>query len=162
MFLFYFINNSMNYLTNYYKNLSEDLQAKVNLLSYRVRLLREAANSDVAAPEPESNPYIQPPWVAPEFDPNRPTSPQPPMNIDDYWANNPQPNPANYPYGRDDPDYKKDMDKWNKAYDRAKQNYFEWMRNQRGINRGYGGLNVNPDLGTQEAPLPPWFPRENT
>jgi hypothetical protein len=148
----------MNYLTNYYKNRCTQLQEQVNRLSNRIRLLSEA--SDVAAQEQESNPYMPPPWHAPEFNPNQPTSPQPPMNVDEWYQNNPKPNPANYPDGPDDPDYKKDLDKWYDAYQRAKENYHAWMRNQRGINRGNGRFNQDPDPWHQgvEAPLPPWFP----
>jgi hypothetical protein len=35
------INNFMDYLTNYYKNLSEQLQNKVNMLSSQIKLLNE-------------------------------------------------------------------------------------------------------------------------
>jgi len=145
----------MDYLTKYYKNLSEDLQFKVNFLSYRVKLLTEG---DDAGGAEESNPYMQPNWVAPEFNPNQPTSPQPPQSSPGWSNSNPQPNPNNYPGGPDDPDFQKDMKKWQEGYERAKDNYYQWMRNQRGINRhGDGRVNRDPDVGSPyEAPLPPW------
>jgi hypothetical protein len=36
----------MNYLTNYYKNLSEQLQNEVNMLSSQIKFLNESANPD--------------------------------------------------------------------------------------------------------------------
>jgi hypothetical protein len=42
-------------------------------------------------------------WVAPEVNPNQPTSPQPPQNDQEWGNSNPQPNPLNYPDGANDP-----------------------------------------------------------
>jgi len=143
----------MHYLTRYYKNLSEDLQAKVNFLSSQVKLLTEADDAGGAG---EANPYMPPNWTAPELNPNQPTSPQPPQDFQGFENNNPAPLPGNYPGGSSDPDYIRDLQKWEQALARAKQNYYEWMRNQRGINRGYGGLNRTGPNDWRESPLPSW------
>ena len=68
----------MEYLTNYYKNLSEQLQNKVNMLSSQIKFLNESANpdpGDLQSPwqTPYSNPYSpsQPYWTPPEPKPTR-------------------------------------------------------------------------------------------
>jgi len=68
----------MDYLTNYYKNLSEQLQNKVDKLSSQLKLLHESANpppDDLQSPwqTPYSNPYSpsQPYWEYPEPQPTR-------------------------------------------------------------------------------------------
>ena len=72
------INTFMDYLTNYYKNLSEQLQNKVDRLSSQLKLLHESANpppDDLQSPwqTPYSNPYSpsQPYWEYPEPQPTR-------------------------------------------------------------------------------------------
>ena len=68
----------MDYITNYYKNLSEQLQNKVNMLSSQIKFLNESANpppDDLQSPwqTPYSNPYSpsQPYWEPPEPQPTR-------------------------------------------------------------------------------------------
>ena len=68
----------MDYLTNYYKNLSEQLQNKVNILSSQIKFLNESANpdpGDLQSPwqTPYNNPYSpsQPYWEPPEPQPTR-------------------------------------------------------------------------------------------
>lgn len=72
------INICMDYVTNYYKNLSEQLQNKVDRLSYQIKMLNESANplpDDLQSPwqTPYSNPYSpsQPYWEYPEPQPTR-------------------------------------------------------------------------------------------
>jgi len=70
----------MDYLTNYYKNLSEQLQNKVDRLSSQLKLLHESAN-----PDPGD---LQSPWESPYSDPYSPSQP--------YWEY-PEPQPTRRP-----------------------------------------------------------------
>jgi hypothetical protein len=45
----------MNYITNYYKNLSEQLQEKVNVLNYKLRQLNEESSTEYEDPAEDSN-----------------------------------------------------------------------------------------------------------
>jgi len=127
----------MNYLTNYYKNLSEQLQAKVNILSQKVRLLSEDAGDSASgdAIEDTDNPWIDPVWTPPEFNPDLPRSPVRPLNEFEWITNNPRPNENNYPLGPRDPAYQRDYQQWIEALLRAMQNYNSWFRYMRGLNR---------------------------
>lgn len=101
----------MNYLTNYYKNLSEQLQYKVN----RLQKLIEAQNIDIPYPTPfnvspllPENPYGKPPVAVPYDEDgggfrNRPRRPHPipddtgpswPPSSRDDWYNDPNTPPA--------------------------------------------------------------------
>lgn len=128
----------MNYLTNYYKNLSEQLQEQVNILSQKVRLLIESDTYAGDAQEtpgeaPGANPWIEPDWHPPELNPNQ--SPVRPLDQRQWERDNPKPQPYNYPGGYNDPDYQRDLQRWKDAREQANANYMRWYRYMRGLNR---------------------------
>jgi len=127
----------MNYLTNYYKNLSEQLQQRVDILSNRIRLLSEdAGDSEAGDPvENTENPWMTPEWAPPEFNPRLPQSPVRPPNEQEWERDNPYPDAGNYPGRYQDPDYIRDVELWMAARDRAHANYSAWYRYMRGLNR---------------------------
>ena len=140
-------NNNMNYLTNYYKNLSEQLQAKVNSLSSQIKLLHESANPDPDDQQsdyqdPYSDPYSpsQPYWEykdpdapaefeleplenAPSFDPRNPNNPP---SYDEWLRQHPEPNCNRC----------RTWEEWNKLRQGA-YNYYEMLRHERAKERYY-------------------------
>jgi len=140
----------MNYLTNYYKNLSEQLQAKVNILSQKVRLLSENDTYSGEAEEDTENPWMVPEWTPPEFNPGLPRSPVRPPNQQEWERDNPYPNSNNYPDGPDDPDFKRDVQRWLDARWRAHMNYHAWFMHMRGLNR------ITGEGKDKEWLLPKW------
>jgi len=142
----------MDYLTRYYRNLCEQLQQQVNILSNQLNVLNEMDSGgnpydanpylpyvpggpDIPNPKP---PFVPPPPPPPEKPPPRPTpTPEPvpgpgyrfptppqfipgqPIDPDDYFPEGlgpiTPPNPEDYPKGRNDPDYKRDMELWKRA-----------------------------------------------
>jgi len=127
----------MNYLTNYYKNRCNQLQEQFNRLSNRIRLLSEDAGDSEAgeAQETPNNPWMEPEWTPPEFNPRLPQSPVRPPNQQEWERDNPRPNPNNYPGNWQDPDYQRDVFLWELAQIRAHENYSAWFRYMRGLNR---------------------------
>jgi len=128
----------MNYLTNYYKNLSEQLQQRVNFLNKKVKYLTEAE----ATPGPTDGGkggqspftpggYFYPSQLnPPQFTPKPYTvphrfavpgpinpghySPHPPIGFDEWIKQNPQPRPG--PGGPLDKDYLRLLDRWMDKY----------------------------------------------
>jgi hypothetical protein len=141
-------NNNMNYLTNYYKNLSEQLQAKVNRLSSQIKLLNESANpdpDDLQSPSesPYSDPYspsdpywrpkppddepaeyeLEPLENSPSFDPRDPNNPP---SYEDWLRQHPEPNCFRC----------RTWEEWDKLRKGA-ENYYEMIRHERAKERYY-------------------------
>lgn len=118
----------MDYVTQYYKNLSEQLQQRVNILTRKVKYLTEAE----ATPGPTDggkggqSPFtpggyfypsqLNPPQFTPKpydgYGPAKPGqySPAKPPSIDEWLRENPRPNFEDYPYG--DPEFERLYDIW--------------------------------------------------
>lgn len=94
------INNIMDYVTNYYKNLSEELSRKLNLL--------EAMVAQATSPSPTSAPAGTSP-TAPMGPPSPGVMPAPTAPGTPYP---PPPHPMDYPGGVNSPEFKKAYDRW--------------------------------------------------
>jgi len=100
----------MNYLTNYYKNLSEQLQEKVNYLK---TLLNEDNDPNSNPSKPSGSPQPAGPRPSPAPAPT-PTPAQIPPGQAPF-----RPDPRGYPGGSQDPNYQRD---W--------YEYFKWWQTQ--------------------------------
>ena len=126
----------MNYLTNYYKNLCEQLQDQVNNLSSQLKMLSESAyggdsapSAGVVFPPPGTQPgnTPQPNWpyspsqpTTPPNTPNTPVPPQTPAQAPATTDPGPdRPVPSDYPNSKEDPKYWEDY-----------QAYMKWWRRQ--------------------------------
>lgn len=115
----------MNYLTQYYKNLSEQLQQRVNILTRKVKYLTESgpvltddgnegSGNVTATPiggggyvspagvpggvNPSNNPFTQPDigWKKVPWNPNLPQNPTSPITPVEWVGDNPQPDWSDY------------------------------------------------------------------
>ncbi len=119
----------MDYVTQYYKNLSEQLQQRVNILTRKVKYLTESgpvitdgnqgSGNVTATPiggggyvspagvpggvNPTINPYTQPDfgWQDVPWNPNLPQNPTPPMSPNEWYDQNPRPDRVDYDVNRD-------------------------------------------------------------
>ncbi len=127
----------MNYLTNYYKNLCEQLQAREKQL---LQILSEAG--EIVLPGvPGINPGVQGP-MSPAPSPAGPANP--PATAPTQTPGPDRPDPRGYPGGAQDPNYQKD---W---YD-----YFKWWQKQTPTWKAKNPLPVPPmRKGTGPRPRP--------
>ncbi len=125
----------MNYLTNYYKNLSEQLQQRVNHLQ---KLLKESETktriipsvmpvqptsgnpNKPSAEEPKTN--FPGAWGTEQY----PTAPMEPQNFDKWSANNPKPNPSNFEGGQEGEEFKEANKNYYDKYYGAKEKHTKW------------------------------------
>jgi hypothetical protein len=152
----------MDYVTQYYKNLSEQLQQRVNILTRKVKYLTEAgpvitddgnegSGNVTATPispfgpggyfyPSQLNPPTQNPNQSPSISPyDGPGpvlpghySPAPPISYDEWLEEWPELDPDNYEYGRDDPEYKKDKLARDRSYLEMMRRWHQWRRERAG------------------------------
>lgn len=148
----------MDYVTQYYKNLSEQLSQRVNYLSRKVKYLTESGgptitdgnqgsgNTTVSPFGPGG--YFYPSQLTPTQNPNQSPSispydgpgpiqpghysPAPPPSYEEWEREWPPPNPANYPDGKWDDEYDRDMEAWEKAYREWQRRWEIWRRERAG------------------------------
>jgi len=116
----------MNYLTNYYKNLSEQLQEKVNVLHYRLRQLNEVAEPPENKPKP---PEPNTPNADPVQEPVQP-APRRPMTDEEYQMEHPEPKVSNYDRDGDGVLSDEEYRAYFEAYFRWRSDYLTWQLNQ--------------------------------
>jgi hypothetical protein len=149
----------MDYVTQYYKNLSEQLSQRVNYLSRKVKYLTESGgptitdgnqgsgNTTVSPFGPggyfypsQLNPPTQNPNQSPSLTPYdgpgtiQPGhySPAPPPSYEEWVRDWPYPNPDNYPGGANSDEYRRDVI----ARERA---YIDWLKQWNKWREGRGG-----------------------
>lgn len=143
----------MDYVTQYYKNLSEQLQQRVNFLNKKVKYLTEAEAPAEPTPGPtdggkggqspftpggyfypsQLNPPLKPkPYRGQE--PVKPGhySPEPPPRSWQWLIDNPPPNPDNYPGGVNDPQFEKDAEEWIRLRFQWIEEWKQWYRERYG------------------------------
>ncbi len=153
----------MDYVTQYYKNLSEQLSQRVNYLSRKVKYLTESGgptitdgnqgsgNTTVSPFGPGG--YFYPSQLTPTQNPNQSPSispydgpgpvqpghysPAPPPSYEEWKEEWPEPNPDNYPWGTEDPEYIRDMRARDEAFEQFQEQWRKWKKERAGGAGGY-------------------------
>jgi hypothetical protein len=147
----------MDYVTQYYKNLSEQLQQRVNILTREVKYLTESGpvitdgnqgsgNTTVSPFGPGGyfypfspfgpGGYFYPPQLNPPTQSPRPLlpgdySPAPPEPLGEWDRANPFPDfndRKKYPWGKKDPRWQHDLDQYNRNNRDYTKRWREWLK----------------------------------